>query len=207
MREHLFVRRRFSLLSLHLSLERAVGNELVSLGLFPGAIDLQVTQDQRPPSALFQENKGVGCEESRRVKHVGVLFARRHHQSHHLILFPSAAHQTVLSANRRLVMRPDQRIVLPNRIASAPRTVVSNMTSTSLIIVTDRGSFKAYRVNETPPRGPTLHRVQAFETTDAHAKFLDRHTDQAGAFPNAAGPGQMNSTAERMGIDNETDRR
>jgi len=81
------------------------------------------------------------------------------------------------------------------------------MTPTSLIIVTDRGSFKAYRVGETPARGPSLQLVQAFETTEAHAKFLDRHTDQAGAFPNAAGPGQMNSTAERMGIDNETDRR
>ncbi|MFL6589273.1 MAG: host attachment protein [Chthoniobacterales bacterium] len=81
------------------------------------------------------------------------------------------------------------------------------MTPTSLIIVTDRGSFKAYRVDETPTRGPSLKLVQAFETTEAHAKFLDRHTDQAGAFPNAAGPGQMNSTAERMGIDNETDRR
>src|SRR3982751_2600418 len=115
--------------------------------------------------------------------------------------------RTSLRANRILVIRQDQRIVLPNRIASALRTILSNMTSTSLIIVTDRGSFKAYRVNETPTRGPSLQLVQAFETTEAHAKFLDRHTDQAGAFPNAAGPGQMNSTAERMGIDNETDRR
>jgi len=81
------------------------------------------------------------------------------------------------------------------------------MTPTSLIIVTDRGSFKAYRVQETPTRGPSLQLVQAFETTEAHARFQDRHTDQAGAFPNAAGPGQMNSTAERMGIENETDRR
>jgi len=81
------------------------------------------------------------------------------------------------------------------------------MTPTSLIVLTDRGTLKAYKVTDTPTRGPSLQLVQAFETTDAHAKFLDRHTDQAGAFPNAAGPGQMNSTAERMGIDNETDRR
>ena len=42
------------------------------------------------------------------------------------------------------------------------------MTPTSLIIVTDRGSLKAYKVNETPNRGAGLQLVQAFETTDAH---------------------------------------
>jgi hypothetical protein len=41
------------------------------------------------------------------------------------------------------------------------------MTPTSLIIVTDRGSLKAYRVNETPTRGPSLQLVQAFNITDA----------------------------------------
>jgi len=32
-------------------------------------------------------------------------------------------------------------------------------------------------------------------------------TDQAGAFPSGAAPGQMNSIAERTGIENESDRR
>jgi hypothetical protein len=81
------------------------------------------------------------------------------------------------------------------------------MTPTSLIIVTDRGSLKAYKVTETPNRGPRLQLVQAFDTTDAHGRYQDKLTDQAGAFPSGAAPGQMNSIAERTGIDTENDRR
>ena len=65
------------------------------------------------------------------------------------------------------------------------------MTPTSLIIVTDRGTLKAYKVNETPTRGPSLQLVQAFDTTDAHGRYQDKLTDQAGAFPSGAAPGQM----------------
>lgn len=87
------------------------------------------------------------------------------------------------------------------------------MTPTSLIIVTDRGSLKAYKVNETPNRGPGLRLVQAFETTDAHGRYQDKVTDQAGGFPvgnggAAAGGGRhQNAIAERQGIETENDRR
>ncbi len=81
------------------------------------------------------------------------------------------------------------------------------MTPTSLIIVTDRGSLKAYKVSGTPTRGPHLELVQAFDTTDAHGRYQDKLTDQAGSFPSGAAPGQMNSTAERTGIETENDRR
>jgi hypothetical protein len=81
------------------------------------------------------------------------------------------------------------------------------MTPTSLIIVTDRGSLKAYKVTETPSRGPHLELVQAFDTTDAHGRYQDKLTDQAGSFPSGAAPGQMNSMSERTGIDSENDRR
>src|SRR5437762_8400773 len=81
------------------------------------------------------------------------------------------------------------------------------MTPTSLIIVTDRGSLKAYKVSKTPTRGPHLELVQAFDTTNAHGRLQDKLTDQAGAFPSGAAPGQMNSIAERSGIDTENDRR
>lgn len=80
------------------------------------------------------------------------------------------------------------------------------MTPTSLIIVTDRGTLKAYKVNETPTRGPSLQLVQAFDTTDAHGRYQDKMTDQAGSFPSGAAPGQ-NSIAERTGIETENDRR
>ncbi len=81
------------------------------------------------------------------------------------------------------------------------------MTPTSLIVVADRGSLKAYKVNDTPNRGPGLELIQAFDTTDAHGRYQDKLTDQAGSFPSGAAAGQMNSIAERTGIEIENDRR
>jgi len=83
------------------------------------------------------------------------------------------------------------------------------MTPSSLIIVTDRGSLKAYRVNETPTRGPSLQLVQAFNITDAHGKMVDKVSDLAGRFPVSDGAGgrHANSIAERTQLETETDRR
>src|SRR3982751_763108 len=82
------------------------------------------------------------------------------------------------------------------------------MTPTSLVIVTDRGSLKAYRVGETPTRGPTLQLVQAFNITDAHGKLLDKVTDQAGRFPVSDGAGvQHGASIAETKLENETDRR
>jgi hypothetical protein len=83
------------------------------------------------------------------------------------------------------------------------------MTPSSLIIVTDRGSLKAYRVDETPTRGPSLKLVQAFDLTDAHGKLVDKVTDLAGRFPVSDGAGgrHANSIAERTQLETETDRR
>ena len=68
------------------------------------------------------------------------------------------------------------------------------MTPSSLVIVTDRGSLKAYRVNETPTRG----------------KLVDKVSDQAGRFPVSGGAGAHHgaaSIAERTKLEAETDRR
>lgn len=83
------------------------------------------------------------------------------------------------------------------------------MTPTSLIIVADRGSLKAYRVNETPTRGPSLRLIQAFDLTDAHGKLIDKVSDLAGRFPVSDGAGvhHANSIAERTQLETETDRR
>jgi len=83
------------------------------------------------------------------------------------------------------------------------------MTPSSLIIVTDRGGLKAYRVDETPTRGPSLQLVQAFNITDAHGRLVDKVTDQAGRFPVSDGAGMHHaaSIAERTQLDTETDRR
>ena len=115
--------------------------------------------------------------------------------------------RTFLPANRTLVIRRDQRILLPTGLLPFCEPFFATMTPTSLIIVTDRGTLQAYKVNETATRGPSLQLVQAFDTTDAHGRYQDKMTDQAGSFPNGAAPGQMNSIAERTGIETENDRR
>ena len=84
------------------------------------------------------------------------------------------------------------------------------MTASSLIIVTDRGSLKAYRVNQTPTRGPSLQLVQAFNITDAHGRLVDKVSDLAGRFQVSNGAGAhrgASSIAERTQIEVETDRR
>jgi len=84
------------------------------------------------------------------------------------------------------------------------------MTPTSFVIVADRGSLKAYRVDETPNRGPSLRLVQSLNLTDAHGKLVDKLTDQAGRFPVSDGAGAHHgaaSIAERTQLENETDRR
>lgn len=87
------------------------------------------------------------------------------------------------------------------------------MTPASLVIVTDRGSLKAYRVNETPNRGPTLQLARAFDIPDARGRYQDKLTDQAGRFPVGDGGGQagsgrhQNAIAEQQGLETENDRR
>jgi len=83
------------------------------------------------------------------------------------------------------------------------------MTPTSLVIIVDRGSLKAYKVNETPTRGPSLQLVQALNITDAHGRYDDKLTDQAGAFPVGDGDGSRHAhaIAERTALETETNRR
>src|SRR5262245_37288363 len=84
------------------------------------------------------------------------------------------------------------------------------MTTSSLVIVTDRGSLKAYRVTEPPTRGPSLQIVQAFNITDAHGRLTDKLSDLAGRFPVTEGAGAHRgpgSIGERTQLATETDRR
>ena len=84
------------------------------------------------------------------------------------------------------------------------------MTPSSFVIVTDRGGLKAYRVSQTPTRGPSLQLVQAFNIPDAHGRLIDKVTDQAGRFPVSGGAGAHHgaaSIAEHTRLEVETDRR
>ena len=83
------------------------------------------------------------------------------------------------------------------------------MIPASLVIVADRGRLKAYQVNETPTRGPSLKLVQAFDITDAHGKLIDKVTDLAGRFPvtESAGAHRGAASIAESKLETETDRR
>ena len=111
-------------------------------------------------------------------------------------------------AKSELVYRDTKRVRYYARPIFWP--AICKMTSSSLVVVTDRGGLKAYRVNETPTRGPSLQLVQAFNITDAHGRLVDKVSDFAGRFPVTDGAGSHHgaaSIAERTQIEVETDRR
>jgi hypothetical protein len=83
------------------------------------------------------------------------------------------------------------------------------MIPASLVIAADRGSLKAYLVNETPTRGPSLKLIQAFDVTAAHGRLIDKVSDQAGRFPVSDGAGSHHgaSISEATQLETETDRR
>jgi hypothetical protein len=81
------------------------------------------------------------------------------------------------------------------------------MTPTSFVIVADRGSLKAYRVDETPTRGPSLRLVQSLNLTDAHGKLIDKVTDLAGRYAASDGSGMHAASISETKLETETDRR
>ena len=83
------------------------------------------------------------------------------------------------------------------------------MIPASLVIVADRGSLKAFQVNETPTRGPSLKLIQAFDITDAHGKLIDKVTDLAGRFPvtESAGAHRGGASIAESKLQTETERR
>src|SRR5437588_4238469 len=83
------------------------------------------------------------------------------------------------------------------------------MIPASLVIAADRGSLKAYQVNETPTRGPNLKLVQAFDSTDAHGNLIDKVTELPGRFPvtESAGAHRGAASIAESKLETETDRR
>lgn len=57
------------------------------------------------------------------------------------------------------------------------------MSTTSLIVVADRGGLKAYRVRETLARGPRLQLLQAFEIPNLDDLSPTHHTTAATDWP------------------------
>ena len=78
MREHFFVGWRLFGFALHFALDLAEHDKFIRVGLLATAVDFQIAQHERAFAVSLQKNKGIGRPKSRRVKHIGIGFARRH---------------------------------------------------------------------------------------------------------------------------------
>jgi hypothetical protein len=81
----------------------------------------------------------------------------------------------------------------------------------TLVVVTDLGCLKAYRLeNHHPDKPPRLEPVEEFNNTEAHGKLGDKVTDLSGRFPRRTGAqhttGAM-SDGERHNIELESRKR
>jgi len=81
----------------------------------------------------------------------------------------------------------------------------------TLVVVTDLGCLKAYRLeNHHPNYAPRLELVEEFNSADAHERLGDKVSDLAGRFPRSAGvanaTGAM-SDGERHNIELEKRKR
>jgi hypothetical protein len=111
---------------------------------------------------------------------------------------------------REIATRRDSIIEkLNERSSDAPSPQRLDMIPASLVIAADRGTLKAYQVNETPTRGPSLKLIQAFDITDAHGRLVDKVTDLAGRFPvtESAGAHRGAASISESKLETETDRR
>ena len=70
-----------------------------------------------------------------------------------------------------------------------------------LVVVTDLGSFKAYKLGKSDfNRSPRLELLEAVETADAHEKLTDKVSDLAGRFGKGGGPSAGAAAGERHNI-------
>ena len=77
-----------------------------------------------------------------------------------------------------------------------------------LVVVTDLGSFKAYRLEANSlHRTPRLELIEEFNLVEAHGKLLDRVTDSAGRYHGPTLGKWATTWGERHNIDLERKRR
>jgi hypothetical protein len=81
------------------------------------------------------------------------------------------------------------------------------MARAPFIVVADRGIVKAYEVKKTPNHGAMPRLVLETNLKEAHERYRDKVTDQAGGFPASGPDGNANAIAERQGVQAEEDAR
>lgn len=79
------------------------------------------------------------------------------------------------------------------------------MPKAPLIVVADRGVVKAYKLRRTAKHGTAARLVMERKLEEAHERYRDKVTDQAGAFPSTGTGGHGNAIAERPKMEAEED--
>src|SRR6185295_4191222 len=80
----------------------------------------------------------------------------------------------------------------------------------TLVLVTDFGGFKAYRLeNEQPLSSPRLELLEEYNDKEAHRKLVEQTTDFSGSFPRSGARGASGamSDGERHNIQIERRKR
>jgi Protein required for attachment to host cells len=81
------------------------------------------------------------------------------------------------------------------------------MAMAPLIVVADRGVVKAYEIRHTAKHGTAARLISERKLEEAHERYRDKVTDQAGAFPSTGTGGHGNAIAERPKMEAEEDTR
>lgn len=77
----------------------------------------------------------------------------------------------------------------------------------SLIVVADRGSLRAYRVDPLPDRAPRLSPILELDLSTARLRVTEQLTDRAGHFGSPGSPGAGGGTGDQPTLELENDRR
>jgi hypothetical protein len=76
-----------------------------------------------------------------------------------------------------------------------------------IVVVADLGHFNAYMLSKTPQGTGKLDLIESFDSVEAHGKYSEKVTDQAGKFGSASGKSWAKGYGEAHNIDIENERR
>jgi hypothetical protein len=76
-----------------------------------------------------------------------------------------------------------------------------------IVVVADLGHFNAYTLSKTPQGTGKLDLIESFDSLEAHGKYADKVTDQAGKFGSASGKSWAKGYGEQHNIDTENEKR
>jgi len=115
--------------------------------------------------------------------------------------------KNILVTNGHIAFTPPRAKLVTSIL---PTCSITNMKNT-LVLITDLGGFKAYRLENNPPiSSPRLELLEEYKDIEAHRKLVEHVTDQSGRFPRRAGAaraaGAM-SDGERHNIELERRKR